>query len=124
MRSVDSARRIKFPAGRSRSDAHAEVLDLEELVDAVLRALAAEAGLLHAAERRLSGRDQAGVDPDDAGLEALRDAPDPAEVAGVEVGGEPELGVVREANRFLLGLEAEERRDRSEGLLPDRKSTR
>src|SRR5437899_1006046 len=37
--------------------AEAEVFDLEELVDAVMRALAADAALLHAAERGDLGRD-------------------------------------------------------------------
>ena len=66
---------------RSGDAAHAEVLDLQELLDAVVRALAAEAGLLDAAERRDLGRDEAGVDADDAVLERLGDAPDAADVA-------------------------------------------
>ena len=75
----------------------AEVLDLEPLVDPVLRALAADAGLLHAAERRDLGRDEAGVDADDAVVERLRDAPDAADVAAVEVRGEAVRRVVRDA---------------------------
>ena len=43
----------------SRSDTQADVLDLEAVLDAVLRALAADARLLDAAERRHLGRDQA-----------------------------------------------------------------
>jgi hypothetical protein len=39
--------------------AHAEVFDLEEFLDAVYRALAADAAFLHAAERRDLGRDDA-----------------------------------------------------------------
>ena len=46
------------------------------------------------------------------------DAPDPADVAGVEIGGQAELGVVGQADAVLLGLEAEQRRHRAEGLLP------
>jgi hypothetical protein len=74
--------------------AHAQVFDLEEVLDAVLGALAAHAGFLHAAEGRDLGGDDAGVDADDAVFQGLGDAPDAADVAGVEVGGEAEFGVV------------------------------
>src|SRR5215471_5029670 len=106
--SVDSAERLRFPG----LDRHAEILDFEVFVDAVLRSLPAEAGFLHAAERSLRGRDQARVDPDDPVLQRLRDPRDAAEVAGVEVRREAELGVVRQPDRLLLGLEPEERGDR------------
>jgi hypothetical protein len=43
--------------------AHAEVFDLEELLDAVLRAFAADAAFLRAAEGRDLGRDDALVMP-------------------------------------------------------------
>src|SRR3989442_14111383 len=82
--------------------AHAEILHLEEFLDAVFRALAADAAFLDAAERGDLGRDDALVDADDAVFERLGDAPDPADVAAVEIGGEAELGVVRHADR--LGL--------------------
>ena len=49
----------------------AEVLGLLELPDAVAGALAAETALLHAAERRRRVGDQAAVDADHAGLDAL-----------------------------------------------------
>src|SRR5271166_5099726 len=61
--------------------AHAEVFDLEEFLDAVFRAFAADAAFLHAAERRDLGRDDALVDADDAVFEPLGDAPDVADVA-------------------------------------------
>ena len=38
---------------------------------------------------------------------AFGDAPDAADVAAVEVRGEAELGVVRELDRLVLGLEAD-----------------
>ena len=57
------------------------------------------------------------VDADDAVFERLGDAPDAADVAAVEIGGEAELGVVGQRDRLLLGLEAEQRRDRAERLL-------
>lgn len=43
--------------------AKAEVLDLKIILQPILGALAPEARLLHAAEGRLCGRDQTGVDP-------------------------------------------------------------
>ena len=44
-------------------------------------------------------------------------APDAGVVAGEEVGGQAEDGVVGLFDDFLLGLEAEQRRDRAEGFL-------
>src|SRR5437016_4450249 len=58
--------------------AEAEVFDLEEFLDAVVRALAADARFLHAAERRDLGRDDAFVDADDAVFQGLGDPPDAA----------------------------------------------
>src|SRR5215207_6734770 len=103
--------------GSAVDAAEAEVFDLEEFLDAVLRALAADAAFLHAAERRDLGRDDALVDADDAVFERLGDAPDAADVAAVEIGGEAELGVVGHLDRLGIGLEAVERRDRAEGFL-------
>src|SRR5439155_14399664 len=97
--------------------AHAQVFDLEELVDPVMRALAPDAAFLHPAKRRDLGRDDALVDADDAVFERLGDPPDPADVAAVEIGGEAEFGVVRHLDRLGLTLEAVERGDRAEGLL-------
>jgi hypothetical protein len=59
--------------------AHAEVFDFEEFLDAVFRTFAADAALLHAAERRGLDLDDAFVDADDAVFERLGDAPDVAE---------------------------------------------
>src|SRR5881275_1241839 len=73
--------------------AHAQILHLEELLDAVFRPLAADAAFLHAAERRDLGRDDAFVDADDAVFEGFGDSPDAADVAAVEIGSEAELGV-------------------------------
>ena len=49
----------------------------------------ADAALLHAAEGRDLGRDDALVDADDAVFEGLGDPPDAADVAAVEIGGDP-----------------------------------
>jgi len=70
------------------------------------------------------GRDDAPVDADDAVFEGFRDT---ADVAAVEIGGDPSLpapacgegqggGVVGHLDRVLLALEAVERGDRPEGL--------
>src|SRR5262245_26198097 len=97
--------------------ANGHVLELQPLVDAVLRALAADAGLLDAAERRHLGRDEAGVDADDSVLERLRDAPDARVRSGVEVGGQAVRGVVGDPHRLVLRLEARDPCHGSEGLL-------
>ena len=73
--------------------AHAKVFDLEEFLDAVFRAFAADAAFLHAAERGDLGRDDALVDADDAVFEGFGDAPDAADVAAVEIGREAKFGV-------------------------------
>src|SRR5205823_18840 len=91
--------------------------DLEELLDTVFRAFAADTAFLHAAERRDLGRDDALVDADDAVFERLGDAPDAADIAAVEIGGEAELRVVRHLDRLVFALEAVERCDRAKGLL-------
>ena len=83
--------------------AQAEILDLEELLDPVLRSFAAEARFLHAAERRHLGRDDPGVDADDPVFERFGDAPDAADVAAVEVRGEAELRVVGQRDRLRFG---------------------
>src|SRR5215469_16933373 len=74
--------------------AEAQIFDLEVILDPVFRALAADARFLHAAERGDLGRDDALVDADDAVFERLGDAPDAADIAAVEIGGEAEFGVV------------------------------
>src|SRR3954452_2551676 len=84
--------------------AHAQVLHLEIILDAVFRSLAADAAFLHAAERRDLGRDDALVYPDDAVFERLGNAPDAADVAAVEIGGEAEFGVVGHPDRLVLAL--------------------
>src|SRR5690606_13958911 len=55
--------------------AETQILDLEELLEAVFRALAAYAALLDPAERRHFGRDDAFVDADDAALQRLGGSP-------------------------------------------------
>jgi hypothetical protein len=75
--------------GLAVDTAHTEVFDLEEFLDAVFRAFAADPAFLHAAERGDLGRDDALVDADDAVFKRLGDAPDPADVAAVEMAARP-----------------------------------
>src|SRR5688500_2381608 len=78
------------------------VLGLQVLEDALVAALAAEAGLLDAAERRRRVGDHALVEPDHAGLEPFADAQGALDVAGVDVGDEPVLGVVGGRDGLVL----------------------
>src|SRR5207247_10922354 len=93
-----------------------QILDLEELVDAVLRSFASDPRFLHAAERRDFGGDDAGIDADDPVFEGFRHAPDAADVTAVEVGRKAEFGIVRQPNGVGFSVEAEERRNRTKRL--------
>ena len=82
-----------------------------------MRALAAEAGLLHPAERRSRVGDDAPVDADHAGLERLRHPQRPAQVTRVHVGNQAVLGAVCQRDRLGRVGEPDDRRDRPEDLL-------
>src|SRR5262249_23543355 len=84
---------------------------------AVVRALTSDSRLLDAAERRALVGEHARVDADDPELERLADTPDARDVAREEVGGEAELGRVRQLDRLGLGPQAEDGRERPERLL-------
>src|SRR6187549_446047 len=108
----------KLPMYEPLSDAtHANVLELGELEDAVLRTFAAAAAFLDAAKRRDFGRDEAGVETDDPVLQGFGDPPRPRQVARIDVRGKTELGVVGELHGLFVGVHAEQRRDRAESLL-------
>src|SRR5829696_5542944 len=102
---------------RARSEVHGDVLGLQVLGDALGAALAADARLLDPAEGGGRVRDQALVDADHARLQGLDDPEGPLEVAGVDVGDQPELGVVGGRDRRLLGVEGGHRGHRPEDLL-------
>src|ERR687894_2930782 len=97
-------------AGRTlaRDTAQRDVLDVEVLLEAVVPALAPEAALLEAPERRLRRGRQPVVGADDPVLEALGEPDHASDVAGVVVGGEAVDGVVGPPDRLLLGLEGHE----------------
>ena len=99
-RASETIQRPLWIAELGRYSAEAHVFDFEEFVHAVLGAFAAEAGLLHAAEGRDLGGNDAGVDADDAVFESFGDAPDAGDVAAVEIGGQAEFGVVGQRDGF------------------------
>ena len=81
-------------------------------------AFPAEAGCLDPAKRGRLGGDDAFIDAHHAVFQRLGHAHDPAHIAAVAVGGQAKLGVVGHCNRLLFGIEAEQWRDRAEGLFP------
>src|SRR5215211_5465983 len=103
--------------GEDNSEVHRDVLDLEVLVDALGAALAPEAGLLHAAERRRGGGQEALVGADHPGLEPLHDPEGALDVAREDVGDEAVLRVVGGGDGGLLVVEGRDGRDRTEDLL-------
>src|ERR1700686_2513404 len=97
-------------AGTTLYPRHHHVFDLDIFFHAVMRAFAAEAALLDAAERGDFGGDQAGVDADHPGLKGFRHPPDPAEIARIEIRREPERRIVAHRDHVGLVLETEHRR--------------
>src|SRR3954449_935127 len=89
-RSPASDRRLE--RRRVGPDVHGDVLGLEVLVEALGAALAAEARLLDAAERRPRVGDHALVEADHAGLQRLDDLERAVDVLGEDVGHQPVLG--------------------------------
>lgn len=98
-------------------DLHGNVLDLSVVIEAVLRALAAEARLLDTTEGSSSVGDEAGVDTNHTVLELLGDAEGALHVVGEEVGGKTSAAEVGTLDDLLLSLELEERGDGTESLL-------
>src|SRR4029453_10700769 len=105
------------PAHQAGSEVHGDVLGLQVLGDALGAALAADAGLLDPAEGGGRVRDQALVEADHARLQPLDDPERALQVAGVDVGDQPELGIVGGRDRRLLVVEAGHRGHRPEDLL-------
>src|SRR3546814_8228052 len=82
------------------SDLHAQVLQFQVFLDAVLGTFAAQARLLHTAERPDFVRDDAGVDADDAVFQRFRHAPHARVITRVEVSRQAEDGVDRKSTRL------------------------
>src|SRR5580704_7677300 len=104
---------------RSQLPVHGDVLGLGVLQQTFVRALATQARLLHAAERRGRVGDDAAVDADHARLQRLRDPQRAPQVAAVQVRHQPVLGVVRHRDRLVLVGEPDDGCDRSENLLAE-----
>src|ERR687896_1474970 len=104
---------------RLRLDARlqVDVLRLLERLEPLLPQLAAEARLLHAAERAGVVVRQRVVEPDRPRPDLAHAAEDRVQVARVDVAAEPEAGRVRELDRLVERAHADDRRDRAERLL-------
>src|SRR5262245_16298129 len=108
--------------GPRSSPIHRYVLRLQELHQPLMRAFAADAGLLHATERRRRIGDEAAIEPDHAKVELFGDAHAAAQVLGVEIGDQAIFSVIGAADDLVLGLEGLQRRDRPEDLLVQHRS--
>merc|ERR1712232_1207403 len=93
---------------QSIAETDADSLRLSVVSQSVLAQLAADTGLLVAAEGQLV-EGVVGVDPDGAGAERARALDGGVEVLGVHGGGEAVGGVVAELDGLLLGLELSDR---------------
>src|ERR1051325_10718668 len=71
-------------SARPGSPTGGDVFRLGEFQESLVRALAADAGLLHAAERRRRVRHDAAVEADHPGLECLADPQPAAQITGVD----------------------------------------
>src|SRR6185437_10338108 len=85
-----------------RAPRQRDVLGFHVEVERVIAAVAADAGGLHAAERRRQMADVFRVEPDHAGFQRICDAQGPAHVVGPDVAGEPVFHVVGDRDRILL----------------------
>src|ERR1700734_4055247 len=99
----------------NRIDPHA--LFLEVFADRGQTALSPDPGTLIAAEGRKVTYRAIGVDPDGAGLEALRHRKCGPDVLGPDASREAVLGVVGDLDRFFLVVESDYREDRAEHFL-------
>ena len=95
----------------------ADVLGGGVFVDAFGAAFASEAGLLDPAEGCCGVGDDAGVEADHAELDLLRNAQEAVEIFAVEVGREPVLGGVGQADGGRFGVEGGDGGDGSEDFL-------
>src|SRR5690606_23750345 len=106
-----------LPTPEARSDTLGHRLRLEETVDPFQTALAADAAVLHAAERQLRCQRERVVDADDAEVEPLGQRPQVAGVGAVEVGGQPVAGGIGLGDHVLLVGVGVHRQHRTEDLL-------
>src|SRR5690606_34717448 len=104
-------------AERLRAVAYQHVLGLLVVIEHHLVRLAADAGLLVAAEGRMGRVGMVAVGPDAAGLDVAAEAIGAVPVAGPDAGAEAVERVVGDLERFLLVLEGRDRDDGAEDLL-------
>src|SRR4051794_5198436 len=95
------------------------VLDVAVEVEAPCAALAADAAVPVATERRREVADEEAVHPDRAGVQPGTDPLGTLRIAGDEGRRETVLGVVGHRDPLLLGAEGLEREDRAEDLSAD-----
>ena len=76
-------------------------------------------GFLDAAKRGHLVRDDAFVDADDSVLQSFTNAPDTADVPGIEIAGESKFRIVRHLDCFFLGLEFEQWRYRAKNFFTE-----
>src|SRR5713226_6499541 len=107
------------PAARisAGSEPHEHCLEARIVFDRLLTALAAEARLLHAAERRDHVERQCVVYPDRPSPQALDQCVGPRNILGVDGGGEAVDRVVSLTDGVVHVVERDDRQDRSEDLL-------
>src|SRR6478672_6330643 len=107
---------VFFTGSRSATEG-LRLLEVQVRLEAVPPALAAEPGLLVAAERRAGIESVEGVRPDDAGAEPLRHPEDPGALLRPDPGAQPVRRVVRLLHRLFRRAEGEDGEDGAEDLL-------
>src|SRR6266498_3299491 len=81
--------------GQSEAEAaDADIFGVEVILDALMSALLAEARFLDAAEWRFRRGDEAFIDADHTVFQPFHDPEGATEIAGVEIAGQAEFGVV------------------------------
>src|SRR5258707_9814931 len=105
------------PPGGTGLQRHPDVLGPGELLDAVDPADAPVSALLDAAEGGADGKVDKAVDPYRSGVQCGGHAMRTLETGGLDVSGQPVLGVVGDCYCFVLGAEPQHGHDRPEDLL-------
>lgn len=113
---------ILVSIGRYALDAQILVPNRNALDDLILfetikTSFLAISTLLHSTEGSLGCADLSSIDANHADLELLSDPHGTTNILREEVTGEAEFGIVGEPDNFLLGVELEDGRERTESLL-------
>src|SRR5690606_24402954 len=110
-----SSTEVRFTASGPQLDAN--VAGLGEETHRLQAALAAQAGLAHAAERRAQVAHEPAVDPDDAGVDAGGEAVGAGEVARPDRRGQAVVDGIGQRQRLCIVVEGLQGRDRTEDFL-------